>query len=117
MDLSAPLAASLQAVFGVAVFLGVAYALSEARAAVRWRPVLLAVGVQAVLAVLTTYVDAVHQALLSCSDAIGLLKDATAVGTKFVFGYVGGGAEPFVVTQPEKTFVFATQALPMVMVV
>ena len=117
MDLSAPLAASLQAVFGVAVFLGFAFVLSENRAAVRWRPVLLAVGVQGFLAVLTTYVDAVRHALLFCSDGIGQLKDATAVGTSFVFGYVGGGPEPFAVVEPKNGFVFAAQALPMVMVV
>lgn len=117
MDLSAPLAASLQAAFGVSVFLAFAYAMSEARAAVRWGPVFLAVGVQGLLAVLTTSVDAVRQALLFCSDGIGQLKSATLEGTQFVFGYVGGGPAPFEVTRPEYAFVFGLQALPMVMVV
>lgn len=117
MHLSAPLAASLQAVFGVAVFLGLAYAMSENRPGVRWGPVLQAVGVQVALALLTTYVDAVHKAMAFCSRGIGQLKAATKEGTKFVFGYVGGGPSPFEVVQDEFKLVFAFEALPMVMVV
>jgi CNT family concentrative nucleoside transporter len=41
---------------------------------------------------------------------------ATSQGTAFVFGYLGGGAAPFEITQPQNGFVLAFQALPLVLV-
>lgn len=45
------------------------------------------------------------------------LQDACSAGTKFAFGYVGGGNAPFDVTQAQNTFVFAFQALPLVLLI
>jgi CNT family concentrative nucleoside transporter len=46
--------------------------------------------------------------------AHGLLKmkDATSEGTKFAFGYVGGGALPFEIKEGSSAFILAFQALP-----
>jgi CNT family concentrative nucleoside transporter len=43
------------------------------------------------------------------------LKEATMEGTKFVFGFIGGAEAPFEATG--NTFIFAFQALPMIIVV
>ena len=106
-----------QAYLGLLVFLGVAYALCESRRAVRFKPVLWAVLTQALLAVIISRVPAVRSTFMLLSHAIGEIKSATLEGTSFVFGYVGGAEAPFVVQAPERQFVFAAQALPMVMVV
>jgi CNT family concentrative nucleoside transporter len=56
-----------------------------------------------VFAVLTRGVDAVSA--------------ATRAGTSFVFGYLGGGPPPFDATHPERSFVLAFEALPLILVV
>ena len=46
------------------------------------------------------------------------LKDATAAGTGFVFGYLGGSPDlPFVPKEGANLFIFAFQAMPIVIVV
>jgi CNT family concentrative nucleoside transporter len=45
------------------------------------------------------------------------LKDATSAGTSFVFGYLGGGDLPFLQKEGSNTFIFAFQAMPMVIVI
>jgi CNT family concentrative nucleoside transporter len=106
-----------QALGGLAAFLGLAYALSENRRAVRWRPIGLALLAQAGLATLTIRVSPVRAAFLVLSDGISQIKEATRAGTAFVFGYPGGAEPPFAVLPGGNTFVFGLQALPMVMVV
>lgn len=106
-----------QAYLGLLVFLSAAYALSESRRAVRFKPVFLALVTQVLLAVVITRVPAVRSIFLLLSDAIGEIKSATLAGTSFVFGYVGGGEPPYEVVNAGRQFVFAAQALPMVMVV
>jgi CNT family concentrative nucleoside transporter len=109
--------ACLQALLGMFTFLALAYGLSESRRTVKFRPVLWALMTQILLAVTITRVPAVRGLFLLLSDGIDQIKGATLAGTSFVFGHVGGGPAPFDVTHPENAFVFAAQALPMVMVV
>jgi CNT family concentrative nucleoside transporter len=45
------------------------------------------------------------------------LKDATVAGTSFVFGYLGGGESPFHPKEGVNSYIFAFQALPMVIVI
>ena len=45
------------------------------------------------------------------------LNSAALEGTKFVFGYLGGGALPFNTSGPGSSFILAFQALPLVIVV
>lgn len=51
------------------------------------------------------------------ADGIMILKDATLEGTKFVFGFLGGGDVPFDITNKNSLFIFAFQALPTVILV
>jgi len=43
------------------------------------------------------------------------LQEATAAGTSFVFGYLGGGPLPFAESYSGSSFILAFQALPMVL--
>jgi CNT family concentrative nucleoside transporter len=45
------------------------------------------------------------------------LDRATAAGTRFVFGYLGGAELPFLETKPGASFVLAFRALPLVLLV
>lgn len=107
----------LQAALGLVFFFGVAWALSEARRQVKFRQVILTLGTQVLLAWLALHVAPVRQFLLWLSRGIAAVKQATNVGTSFAFGYIGGGPLPFDAKPAANTFVFALQALPMVIVV
>src|SRR5207237_2992018 len=45
------------------------------------------------------------------------LPSDTVAGTRFVFGYLGGGLLPVSETQPGASFIFAFRALPLVLVI
>jgi CNT family concentrative nucleoside transporter len=51
------------------------------------------------------------------NDAVDGLAAATAQGTQFVFGYMGGGSQPYQVTNSGALFVFAFQVLPLILVI
>src|SRR6202000_2840421 len=55
--------------------------------------------------------------LLAGDGAVEALTDATKTGTSFVFGFVGGGAPPFAVTNPAGMVSFAFGILPLVIVI
>ena len=107
----------LQACFGILIFLIIAWLMSENRKNVDYKFAILGIGIQAVLAFLITKVSVVQNSFLWVSEGINKLKSATAEGTKFVFGYLGGGDVPFVVKEGASPFIFAFQPLPMVLVV
>jgi CNT family concentrative nucleoside transporter len=58
-----------------------------------------------------------RQLFLVLNRLVLALEEATRAGTSFVFGYVGGGPPPFQVQDPGASFVFAFQALPLVLVI
>jgi CNT family concentrative nucleoside transporter len=61
-------------------------------------------------------VPLVKHAFLKLNDALLLLERATQAGTSLVFGYLGGGNTPFVVSDVNSNFVLAFRALPLVLV-
>lgn len=111
------LSSALQAVLGIGVLLALAWALSEDRRAVRQRLVLAGLGIQLLLAWLLLKLPAVKGLFLALNDAVIALQQATEAGTGFVFGYLGGGAAPFVAAYPENAFVLAFRALPLILVI
>jgi CNT family concentrative nucleoside transporter len=108
-----------QGVLGIFVFLGTAWLFSENRRGVQRRDILTGLGLQISLAVIITQFPLIRGAFESLSKVIDVLKRATQEGTKFVFGYLGGGAVPFEVIPDSgvSTFIFGLQALPTIMVV
>ncbi len=72
---------------------------------------------QIVLVFVMTHIPSVISCIESLAQGVMKLKDATLEGTKFVFGYIGGGEIPFNINTGTSTFIFAFQALPTVILV
>lgn len=102
---------------GAALILAAAWALSESRRQVRWRVVISGVAFTVVLAALLITLPALKPLIMASSTALDAIDRATAEGTHFVFGYLAGGATPFVETNPSAAFILAFRALPIVLVI
>ncbi|MCU0806354.1 MAG: hypothetical protein MUF79_14900 [Burkholderiales bacterium] len=107
----------LQSLFGFFAFFAIAWLLSERRRDVPLRTVAGGMALTLVLGALFLKVPLFADAFLWLNRAVGALENATQAGTSFVFGYLGGGPLPFEETQPGASFILATRALPLVLVV
>lgn len=108
---------AVQSAFGLMVLSGLAWALSEDRSQRPWRLIATSFGIQIAIALLLTRVPVAREAMIALNGIVDTLMSATNKGTAFVFGYVGGGAAPFDVTQPQNAFVLGFQAIPLVLVI
>src|SRR5580704_16043363 len=108
---------NFQSLLGVLAILTLAWAVSENRRAVPWRPVLVGLALTFALALLMLKVPQAEIAFVWINDAVNSLAAATRAGTGFVFGYVGGGALPFELTNPGNEFILGFQALPVVLII
>jgi len=107
----------LQAILAVTVLTGIAWLCSEARRKVSLPWVLGGLLSQVLLAaVLLGIPQSVGLFLLAQRVALAL-TEATREGTRFVFGYLGGGEAPFAVEETEHLFLLAFQGLPLILVV
>jgi CNT family concentrative nucleoside transporter len=107
----------LQSLFGLIAMLGIAILLSEDRRRIAWRPVAAGVALQLILALVMVKLPLSQSLFAGLNQVVLVLDKATTAGTSFVFGYLGGAALPFEVSDPSRTFVLAFQALPLVIVV
>ena len=107
----------LQSALGICIIVAAAWALSEDRHAFPWRTVAAGLALQAALALFLLRVPLARAALLELNGAVDALSSATRTGSAFVFGYVGGGAPPFAVTNPAAMTSFAFGILPLVLVI
>lgn len=106
----------MQAILGIAFLMAAAWAVSEARPAIRWRTVAIGLTIQFALALLLLRVPAVSQGLLLLNEVVYAVESATAAGSSFVFGFLGGGDAPFDVTNPSGMYIFAFRVLPQIIV-
>ena len=102
--------------FGLAVFVGLAWLLSENRARVQWRTVIAGLALQLVLAVILLKLPASREVFIAINNVLLSLEQATRAGTSFVFGFLGGAPLPFEESYVGASFVLAFRALPLVMV-
>ncbi|MCX7893431.1 MAG: hypothetical protein N2544_13860 [Burkholderiales bacterium] len=107
----------LQSLFGFFALFAIAWLFSERRREVAWRPVAGGMALTLALGVAFLKVPLFAELFLWLNRAVTALQDATAAGTSFVFGYLGGGPLPFEEKAPGASFVLATRALPLVLVV
>lgn len=107
----------LQSVFGIFALLAIAWAFSENRRAVNMRQAAIGLAVTVLLAVVFMLSPWMAQAVGWLNAGVDGIAAATRAGTSFVFGYLGGGPAPFAVVNPAAQFLFAFQALPVVLVV
>ena len=97
----------MRGLLGIFFLLVLAWALGERRRGDRerripWRTVIVGLGLQATLAVLLMRLPPASHLLLLLNRAALALQEATDRGTAFVFGYLGGGALPFVGRRPAR---------------
>jgi len=92
----------LHAAAGIAGLLLIAWLASERRRAVPWRAVAAGLALQLVLAWLMLELPFAKAALAALNQGMLALERATQAGTSLVFGYLGGGKEPFAVSDPPR---------------
>lgn len=108
---------NLQSIAGIAIMLFACWLISENK---KKFPVFLAIGaisVQVLLAFLFFGFPQSQAVLDGINSGVDALAQATNVGTQFVFGYLGGGAQPYTVENQGALFVFAFQVLPLILVI
>jgi CNT family concentrative nucleoside transporter len=111
------MAGVLQSALGFVVLLVLCWIASENRRAVPWRTVIGGVLLQIVVTWLLIRMPMFKQFAATLSDGLMALDRATGEGTKFVFGYLGGGDLPFAERGGASSFLFAFRVLPMIMVI
>ncbi|MGE3302460.1 MAG: NupC/NupG family nucleoside CNT transporter [Hyphomonadaceae bacterium] len=107
---------NLRAIAGVFVVTALCWIVSENRRKFPWRMTLGAVALQVGLVLAFFALPGAQGGLAAVTGAMDGLIAATAEGTKFVFGYLGGGAQPYQVADPNLLFVFAFQVMPLILV-
>ncbi|MEP6389948.1 MAG: nucleoside transporter C-terminal domain-containing protein [Halioglobus sp.] len=105
-----------QALFGILLLILLAWCTSADRRRFPLRLVVIGLLLQIVLASLLLKVPLLQDGLLVINKIVLTLEASAREGTTMVFGYLGGGPEPFAVTQPEHRFVLAFRSLPIVIV-
>lgn len=108
---------AVQSALGFFALIGIAWLLSEDRRAFPWRIVVSGIVLQVVLAALLLKVPLFKSAFLVLNDGLLTLERATRAGTRFVFGYLGGGTQPFQELPQTSSFILAFRALPLILVV
>jgi CNT family concentrative nucleoside transporter len=106
-----------QACAGLMLFFLLAWLCSENRQKVNFKAAFMGLTIQIALAVIVTKFGIIRDIFLWIGNGVMALKGATDAGTSFVFGYLGGGTSPFQPIEGSNTFIFAFQALPMVIVI
>jgi len=109
---------SLRGIIGIAVLMGLAWAVSENRKSLPgWRWIAGALMLQGLLAVLIVRVPAVWAAVGLVNNAVSAVEAATLKGSAYMFGYLGGAELPFVLKEgAQPPLVIAFQILPLVIV-
>lgn len=107
----------LQSSLGLLVFLLIAWLVSEDRKRVRFKGILAGLGLQLGLGFVFLNLPVFQSVFLALNQVVLALQEATAAGTSFVFGYLGGGEAPFEVVNPKASFILGFQALPLVLLI
>ena len=107
----------LHSLVGFFLLHAIAWALSEDRRTIVWRPVIAGMLLTFGLGLVLLKAPYAKGAFLALNGALDALEKATRDGTAFVFGFLGGGPLPFAETYPGASFVLAFRALPLVLVV
>ena len=106
-----------QSLVGLVAILAIAWAISEDRKRFPWRLALGAILLQAGLVLLLFGLPQSQAVLNAMTAGVDGLAAATRQGTRFVFGYLGGGPQPYAVADQGSLFVFAFEVLPLILVI
>jgi CNT family concentrative nucleoside transporter len=108
---------ALQSAFGFLAIIAIAWVISEDRRAVSWRIVISGTLLQIVLAAALLKLPLFRDVFLGLNELLSALERATQEGTRFVFGFLGGGPQPYAERPGASSFVLAFRALPLILVV
>lgn len=108
---------NLQSLLGIFAIVASCWALSENRARFPWKLTLGAIAVQAMLVLALFAIPGSQIVLAAITGSVEGLNQATQRGTQFVFGYLAGGDQPYVVSNQPALFTFAFQVLPLILVI
>ncbi|KAF0186253.1 MAG: concentrative nucleoside transporter CNT family [Hyphomonadaceae bacterium] len=108
-----------RSILGAILIIVFCWAISENRKQFPWRLAIGATLVQGALVLLLFAVPQSQVVLNGVNGAIDGLGKATAEGTKFLFGYLGGGDLPYQPASKDAPppFLFAFQVLPLILVI
>jgi CNT family concentrative nucleoside transporter len=106
-----------QGAVGIVVFGLAALLMSENRRAIHFRTIAVGLTLQVVVGFLLIRLPLFREFFLLLNRMVLSLAESTAVGTSFVFGYLGGGELPFDEKFPGAGFILAFRALPVVLVI
>lgn len=107
----------LRGLLGVVTILTLAWLLSENRRNITWRPVVVGLLLQFLLAFVLLKIPLFKTFFLLLNRLALALEQATIAGTSVVFGFLGGGTLPYAEAAPGASFVLAFRALPLVLVI
>ncbi len=108
---------NLQSLFGLVVIVAACWGLSENKRAFPWKLTLGAIAVQAGLVLALFAIPGSQEVLAAITGAVDGLAVATNQGTQFVFGFLAGGDQPYVVSNQTALFTFGFQVLPLILVI
>ncbi|THD79205.1 MAG: NupC/NupG family nucleoside CNT transporter [Phenylobacterium sp.] len=107
-----------QSFLGMAVVIGICWALSENRRRFPWKLAIGAVVLQAILVAALFGLPALRAGLGGAGQVVDGLATSTQAGVAFVFGFLAGTpGQPYPLTNPAGLFVFAFRVLPVILVV
>ena len=111
---------TLQALFGLVVFIGIAVLFSEQRRMLNWQLLASGLGLQFLVAFVMFRFELLQALLNALNRVVVAIADATETGSLFLFGYLGGDpsnvAYPFSVDNPEATVILAFRILPLILI-
>ena len=100
-----------QSLFGLLIFFGFVFLLSERKRAVPWKVVGIGLVLQVVGALSLLYIPGMSSIFRFLNDGVVALNAATLEATQFLFGYLAGGAAPFAVENAANNFLVAFQII------
>jgi len=106
----------LQSIFGILSILLIAYIFSEAKKTIVFKSILIAISIHLILAIMFLNLPIFKDMFMMLNKLVLALETATTAGTSFVFGYLGGGAAPFEITNENSMFILTFKALPIVLI-
>jgi len=104
-------------ILGILAIVFVAWTLSTNRKKVNWRTVGIGVLLQIILALFFFKIPDITEFFTKLNVVVEIISGATTEGTRFVFGYIGGGKTPFEVSDPNSMFILAFQSLPIILII
>ena len=106
----------MQAIIGIFAILGIGFLLCKDRSMIQWRFIAIGLILQFALATLFLKVAWIAESLMIFNTIVTAIEQATLVGTRFMFGFLGGAEAPFELKSGASIYIFAFRVLPQILV-